>query len=116
MLHWAQAEFYGYIYTEQNSIDKMDIQLTYYNLDSKTTKIFRKNFTHEWLENFFMDVTKRYIEWAKIIKSWYDTRNESIINLGFPFSEYRKGQRNLAVSVYKSIKDGKNCSQELQQV
>lgn len=107
MLHWAQAEFYGYIYTEQNSIDEMDIQLTYYNLDSKTTKIFRKSFTHEWLENFFMDVTKRYIEWAKIIKSWYDTRNESIINLGFPFSEYRKGQRNLAVSVYKSIKDGK---------
>lgn len=36
-------------------------------------------------------------------------RNESIKKLKFPFENYRPGQRELAVRVYKSITDSKKC-------
>src|SRR5699024_10308611 len=39
---------------------------------------------------------------------WSKTRNESIKDLKFPFEEYRKGQRELAVSVYRTIEEEKN--------
>lgn len=104
-LHWAQAKCYGYIYGTQNNLDNVEIQLTYYNLDSKATKKFLKEFEIKELEDFFYDLTKRYIHWARVIMNWNKRRNMSIANLKFPFPTYRKGQRELAVAVYKTIKD-----------
>lgn len=37
-LHWAQAKCYGYIYSMQNELDNIDIQITYYNIDTKIYK------------------------------------------------------------------------------
>lgn len=38
-LHWAQGICYGYIYSIQNELENIDIQITYYNIESKTTRI-----------------------------------------------------------------------------
>ena len=37
---------------------------------------------------------------------WCQIRDSSLQQLGFPFKNYRKGQRELAISVYKTIKKG----------
>ena len=60
------------------------------------------------LELFFIDIIERYIKWAKLTFDWADIRDYSIFDLGFPFENYRKGQRELAVAAYKTIKEGKN--------
>ncbi|MGY0373750.1 ATP-dependent DNA helicase [Clostridium sp. JNZ J1-5] len=106
-LHWAQAKCYGFIYAKENNLQDIFVQLTYYQMDTKEIKKFIKSFTFSELESFFLDLVNRYIDWAKVLNSWEECRNKSIKGLNFPFSTYREGQRKLAVSVYKTIAEGK---------
>lgn len=106
MLHWAQAKCYAYIYSMQNNLDHISVQLTYYNLDSKETKKFLKELKLEELRSFFSNLVQDYLHWAQVMVSWNEKRNEAIAKLNFPFEVYRKGQRELAVAVYKTIKEG----------
>jgi len=106
LLHWAQAKCYAYIYSMQNNLDHISVQLTYYNLDSKETKKFLKELKLEELRSFFSNLVQDYLHWAQVMVSWNEKRNEAIAKLNFPFEVYRKGQRELAVAVYKTIKEG----------
>lgn len=108
-LHWAQAKCYGYIYSMQNELDNIDIQITYYNIDTKSTRILRQSYTLKELEEFFFWLIDEYKSWAQLESDWVNKRNESIKRLKFPFENYRAGQRELAVRVYKSITDSKKC-------
>lgn len=107
-LHWAQAKCYGYIYSIQNELDFIDIQLTYFHIESEQRKLFIRRYSLEELEKFFYFLIDRYTEWASVTFFWGETRNNSIRDLVFPFDSYRKGQRELAVAAYKTIKEGKN--------
>ncbi|ERI92638.1 DEAD2 domain protein [Clostridiales bacterium oral taxon 876 str. F0540] len=106
VLHWAQAKCYAYIYSVQNNLDHILVQLTYYNLDNKETKKFLKEFKLNELRSFFSELVQDYLHWAQVMVSWNEKRNKSIEGLNFPFQTYRKGQRELAVAVYKTIKEG----------
>lgn len=108
-LHWAQAKCYGYIYSMQNELENIDIQITYYNIDTKSTRILRQSYTLKELEEFFFWLIDEYKAWAQLENDWVNKRNESIKKLKFPFKNYRPGQRELAVRVYKSITDSKKC-------
>lgn len=108
-LHWAQAKCYGYIYCVQNNLENIDIQITYYNIETEATRILRKTYTFEQLKEYFFWLIDEYKYWAQIENNWIDKRNKSIKNLKFPFENYRPGQRELAVRVYKSITDNKKC-------
>ncbi|MCY6485267.1 ATP-dependent DNA helicase [Clostridium aestuarii] len=106
-LHWAQAKCYAYIYSIQNKIENIDVQLTYYQMDTKGIKRFVKTFNLNELEIFFDNVAEKYLEWARMLNNIYKLRDESIKELSFPFSSYREGQRKLAVAVYKTIEESK---------
>lgn len=106
-LHWAQAECYAYIYAVQNNLEHIGVQITYYNINTDETKKLRKEFNLKELEVFFFDLLDRYYIWANFLKDWRIKRNSSIKNLSFPFKYYRKGQRELAVAVYGTIKEQK---------
>lgn len=107
-LHWAQAKCYGYIYCLQNNLDSINVQLTYFHIESEEKKIFIRRYSLEELEKFFYFLIDRYTEWASVTFFWGETRNNSIKDLKFPFESYRTGQRELAVATYKTIKEGKN--------
>lgn len=102
-VHWAQAKVYAYIYGMQNDLNNINVQLTYYNIDTEETKIFKKQFQTNDLEEFLYDILDRYIEFAILMTTLTNKRNETIKKLDFPFESYRKGQRKLAVVVYKAI-------------
>ncbi|MGL5312367.1 MAG: ATP-dependent DNA helicase [Peptostreptococcaceae bacterium] len=108
-LHWAQAKCYGYIYCVQNNLEEIDIQITYYNIDTKATRILRKTYSLIDLDKFFFWLLEEYKYWAVLEGDWIEKRNVSIKKLNFPFEDYRPGQRELAVRVYKSIVDSKKC-------
>lgn len=107
-LHWAQAKCYAYIYALQNGLSNIDVQITYYNINDNETKKLIQNFNIKDLESFFNDLLEKYYFWANLIKDWNIKRTNSIKNIDFPFNSYRKGQRELAVAVYGTIKEGKN--------
>lgn len=108
VLHWAQAKCYGYIYAKEKNIEKLDVQLTYFNIESEEVKMFVKEYSLQELERFFLTLIEKYIEWASFTFYWGIVRDESVKELAFPFKNYRKGQRKLAVSVYQTIVDERN--------
>lgn len=107
VMHWSQAKCYGYIYAKEHNLDEINIMLTYFQLESEEVKKIVKKFTFGELRDFFMSTLMEYLEFSKRIVEWKKIRTESIKNMKFPFKSYRKGQRELAVSVYNTISDEK---------
>lgn len=107
-LHWAQGKCYGYMYATEKGIEELKIQLTYFNIESEETKKFIRSYSFKELEEFFLGLIGEYIEWANMTFYWGKVRDASIEELSFPFKNYRKGQRKLAVAVYRTVLDEKN--------
>ncbi|HNY10517.1 MAG TPA: ATP-dependent DNA helicase [Candidatus Wallbacteria bacterium] len=105
-VYWGQAKCYAYIYALQNSLGSITVRLTYFNIDTRDTKRFVKNFTLEELAEFFSFLTENYMRRAKALIDWREIRDASIKALDFPFSSYRIGQREMAVAAYKTVRDG----------
>ncbi|NLK64441.1 MAG: ATP-dependent DNA helicase [Tissierellia bacterium] len=105
--HTAQAKCYAYMYGLLNNLDKLNVQLRYYNLDTKETKTIKQSFTIKRLETFFYTLLETYIDWAETIISLRKERDRTIEEINFPFENYRKGQRDFSVAVYRTIESGK---------
>jgi len=103
-LHWAQAQCYAFMYARQNNLSEVIIHLTYYHLDSRKEKTFERHFTRTELETFFGDLIAPYLDWFRKIYAWRVRRDHSIAQLEFPYKEYRPGQRDMAVAVYRTIR------------
>lgn len=106
-VHKAQAMCYGYFYCVKEQLKKIGIRNTYVNLETEEQKYFEEIFTYEELEAWFLKLLAELRKWGDYLVEHEKVRNESIKDLNFPF-EYREGQRNLAVSVYKAISQEKN--------
>ena len=106
-VHRAQAMCYAYIYALQHDLKKITVQMTYVNLDTEAIKYFEEEFTFEKLAEWFENLISEYKKWADFQYAWKKLRQESIKKLQFPFP-YRKGQKELAAGVYRTIKRKKN--------
>ena len=104
-LHWGQAKTYAFMYAAAHDLSKIDVQLTYYHLESGKVQTQRQSFTREQLQGFFRDLVTRYLHWAKIVIAWRRTRDNSIRSLPFPFEDYRPGQRRMAVEIFRVIRE-----------
>ncbi|MNO85365.1 ATP-dependent DNA helicase DinG [compost metagenome] len=105
-VHWAQAKFYAYMYAKANGVPTMNIQLTYVDLDVEEQKRFVQKLDFAQLESFVFDTVGQYVPYAKMSATHRVRRNQSIVDLAFPFPGYRAGQRKLAGAVYKTIAEG----------
>lgn len=106
-LHWAQAKCYAYIYAMQNDLALINVQLTYYEIDSEKSRQFIKAFSIGKLQEFFDEIISSYFIWANITSQWNEERDNTIKDLKFPFDNYREGQRELSVCVYKTVVEDK---------
>ncbi|RPJ45604.1 MAG: ATP-dependent DNA helicase, partial [Chloroflexi bacterium] len=104
-LHWAQAQCYAYMYAWQHDLSEISIHLTYYHLDSRKEKTFARRYALAELETFFFDLITPYVDWIRKVLARQARRDESIQQLDFPYNGYRPGQREMAVAVYKAIRD-----------
>ena len=73
----------------------------------RRSNIFHEDFTFAALEEWFDDLIRAYKKWSDFQYAWRILRQESIQKLQFPFP-YRKGQKELAAGVYRTIKRKKN--------
>lgn len=106
-VHLAQAKCYAYIYAKENHLDKIGVQMTYCNLETEQIKRFQETISFENLEAWFIKLIDAYMEWARFDYQNKKLREETIKPLEFPYP-YRKGQRDMAVAAYGSIRQGKN--------
>jgi DNA excision repair protein ERCC-2 len=107
-VHWAQAKCYAYMYVKKHSLPSLDVQLTYFHIETENTMKFKKTFSLEELELFILYCLNSYAPYATMKLEYENKRDGSIKQLPFPFKDYREGQRKLAGSVYKSMLEGKN--------
>lgn len=103
-LFFYQGMVYAYIYALQQNLDKIKVQLTYFQtIEEKITKEVRE-FQWQELTDFFDALTNEYQKWLAFQNDWRRVRNTSLQLLQFPYDEFRVGQRELAVAAYKTLK------------
>lgn len=120
-VHVAQARCYAHMYTLllnkkagegtdngkiAQRLDSIRIRITYCNMDTEEIRYFFEEYSLEELEEWFDDLISQYKKWADYQVQWEKIRQMAIKNSGFPYS-YRKGQKELAQSVYRTIYHGK---------
>ena len=101
-IHLAQAKCYAGMVAEQEGLDEIGVQMTYCQMETEEVKRFQYSYQSNELKVWFDEVIRQYKKWAKFQIEWRKARNASIKGIEFPFP-YRKGQRDLAVSVYRTI-------------
>lgn len=102
-MFWYQVMCYGHIYCQQEDLEEISLQLTYYQTTTKEITRQVREFTRADLKTFFEDLTQKYEQWLIFKTNWRITRNRSLQQMPFPYGDYRTGQRELAVAVYKTI-------------
>ncbi|OJG19608.1 helicase [Enterococcus canis] len=102
-LFWYQAMVYGHLYAEAEGLSDITIQLTYFQTTEEKITRQRRHYQAAELAVFFQDTLDKYEEWLIFQQEWRKIRNQSMQSLTFPYDEYRKGQRELAVAAYKTI-------------
>jgi Rad3-related DNA helicase len=106
-VHKAQAMCYACFFALQNDLERIGVQMTYCNLDTKERKVFREEFSLSEITEWFDRLMEAYGKWADFESRWKKTRQESIAGIVFPYA-YRKGQKKLAEDVYRTIARQKN--------
>ncbi|MGM9902523.1 ATP-dependent DNA helicase [Enterococcus hirae] len=103
-LFFHQARVYAYIYSQEHNLEEINLQLTYFQTTEEIVTRKVEHQTREELVSFFKKLTEDYQEWLIFQENWRTVRNASLMALKFPYDEYRKGQRELAVAAYKTIR------------
>ena len=107
--HWAQGMVYGAIYAAQNDLPKTAVRLTYYQINTDKIFYFTRKFSSQELEKFLLDLLRQYTPWAQRQIQWAEKRRDSLLNLQFPYPQYRAGQRALAGEVYRACRTGREA-------
>lgn len=101
-VHLAQARCYAYIYASQKKLEEIGVQMTYCNMETEEIKRFQSIYSFRELDTWFRELIGKYEKWARYQIQWKGKRNQSIKEIEFPFA-YREGQKDLVVSVYRTI-------------
>ena len=112
-VHLAQAKCYAYMYAARQGVtgdipallqpeQRIMVRLTYCNMDTEEIRYFYDEYTYRELEQWFYELLEQYRKWADLEFDGKEKRQESIRALAFPFP-YRKGQKELAAHVYRTI-------------
>ncbi|UCD20303.1 MAG: PD-(D/E)XK nuclease family protein [candidate division WOR-3 bacterium] len=102
-LHWGQAKCYAYLYALQNGLERIGVQLTYYQLEEEKTKEIRRTYSTSELAHFFRSLLSKYVSWAQTYMDWIEVRNRSTQNIQFPFEAYRPGQEQMVSEAASAI-------------
>ncbi|HXZ10692.1 MAG TPA: helicase C-terminal domain-containing protein, partial [Paraburkholderia sp.] len=106
-LHWAQARVYGHLLCRERALSSLHVALVYFDIASQKETVLTETHSAASLEAFFVDQCERFSDWAAREAAHRDRRNAALAALQFPYGEFRSGQRELAVSVFRAARDGK---------
>lgn len=104
--YWAQARCYAFLIARKENLARVTVRLTYYQVGPGTVRTMEQTWSREKLEDFFWGLLDTYVWWVEKREGDVARRDASISGLAFPFEEYRRGQREMALAVYKTIRSG----------
>ena len=74
------------MYTTQEGLEHITVQMTYCNLETEEIKQFRQTYSLEELELWFRQLIRSYEKWAAFQIEWKNIRNDSIRKTEFPYT------------------------------
>jgi len=104
--HWGQLRVYAFLYAIEKEPEAIDARLTYYHLDTGRTVEIDRRFHFQELRELTEELVFRYLDWMARVIDLAARRDASIAAASFPFPSYRPGQREMAVAVYRAIREG----------
>lgn len=103
-LHLAQARIYAAILAGAGGWEAVDVRLTYLDLETGLETDFRNVETRDGLGAFLEETVAAWLDWLIPHAQRLRERDASLAALEFPFANFRGGQRELARSVYRTIR------------
>lgn len=110
-LHWAQAKVYGHLLCASRGFSQLNVALVYFNVDTQEETVFVEGHDASALRDFFETMCVRFLGCSQSETAHRQTRDAALKNLSFPMDQFREGQRDLAVAVYRSAQSdsGGHC-------
>ncbi|RJP65058.1 MAG: ATP-dependent DNA helicase [Comamonadaceae bacterium] len=107
-LHWAQARVYGWMLCEQQGLERIELALVYFNIDTGRETVLPVWHSAAELKAFFESLCARYADWARAEQAQRGARDAALQALAFPFDGFRPGQREMAAAVYRAHGAGRH--------
>lgn len=101
--HLLQAVCYGFMLCQRDRLHEVDIRVCYARTTGQVTADFVERWDQGRLKEAFFGLLLPYVSWQKQLLSHIANRNNSLLNLPFPYPAYRAGQREMAAQVYTAI-------------
>ena len=106
-LHWAQARVYAWLLCQQRQLDEIEVALVYLDIDSDRQTLVIEQQSAAALRQFFEHQCQVFLAWAQAQERRLAERDQGLKALGFPYSDFRQGQRQLAETLYKAVSTGR---------
>ncbi len=107
-LHWAQARVYAWMLCEQLGLERIEVALVYFNIDTQAETVLTTWHTADEVRLHFHDLCARYIHWARGEQAHRVARNAQLETLAFPFDGFRAGQHELAGATWRTHSHGRH--------
>lgn len=99
--HLGQAQFYAYIYALQNNLSEISIRLTYISQNNYAIrKFYDFDYNFEDLQRFVLKLVQIYYDHILIFLNHEEKLKKDLSSFDFPYSTYRKGQKELIQTIY----------------
>ncbi|MFK7858739.1 MAG: ATP-dependent DNA helicase [Granulosicoccus sp.] len=109
-LQWAQLYLYGYLYFQQSGQEpgELELELIHVNLLDATESSEKRTVSSKELIEFAHTAMLCYVEWILKTQVWHEKMVSTTHTLPFPFEQFRQGQREMAVAIYRACRDATN--------
>lgn len=105
-VHWGQLHLYGWLYAEERDLPSLTLRMVCVGLVSGAIRETAHELDREELADYGQLLVDRYLRWLHRLDTLRAARDESVRALEFPFPSWRPGQRDLAVRVFRTLRDG----------
>ncbi len=105
--HMAQAALYGHMLCESEGLRRVVLRVLYVGSGGEVLRTYERIEDAKALKGKFEALCAPAAAWERKKLLRVQQRDASILDMPFPFPEYRKGQRRFAGNVYIAIRDRK---------
>jgi DNA excision repair protein ERCC-2 len=106
-LHWAQLRIYGWLLCKERGCSEIRLALVYFDIASEEETALVEVRSARSLEEHFVEHCQHFADWAESEASHRRSRDHALNALRFPFAGFRGAQRQLAASVYRTVRAGR---------
>ena len=106
-LFLAQAKIYAYIYAMQEQLEEVVVMVRYFCTQDEKIDEYKNKCSFDELNSYFQETMKEYEKWLIFLDKYRQNRQKNLQALKFPYDNYRKGQRELSIAVYRTLSQEK---------